>query len=82
MKGMVRSFGSLFPYSGNHSLSWSHLLTPFICIEAELSKRISEDNLENLHLPQNTVILLKKELSQKTEALNKALQRESELKVS
>lgn len=38
--------------------------------------------MENLHLPKNTLILLKKELSQKTEALNKALQRESELKVS
>ncbi|XP_056874213.1 CDK5 regulatory subunit-associated protein 2 isoform X6 [Takifugu flavidus] len=50
--------------------------------DAELSKRISEDNMENLHVPQNTVILLKKELSQKTEALNKALQRESELKIS
>uniref|UniRef100_A0A674MXR2 Uncharacterized protein n=1 Tax=Takifugu rubripes TaxID=31033 RepID=A0A674MXR2_TAKRU len=50
--------------------------------DAELSKRISDDNMENLHVPQNTVILLKKELSQKTEALNKALQRESELKIS
>lgn len=54
----------------------------FIYIEAELSKRNSEDNMGNLHLPQNTVVLLKKELSQKTEALNKALKRESELKVS
>lgn len=38
--------------------------------------------MENLHMPKNTVVLLKKELAQKTEALNKALKRESELKVS
>lgn len=38
--------------------------------------------MENLNLSKNTIVLLKKELTQKTEELNKALKRESELKVS
>lgn len=38
--------------------------------------------MENLLLPKNTAVLLKKELAQRTEALNKALKRESDLKVS
>lgn len=37
--------------------------------------------MENIPLPKKTVIILKKELAQKTEALNKALKRENELKV-
>ncbi|KAM4532788.1 uncharacterized protein V3H82_026516 [Fundulus diaphanus] len=48
--------------------------------EAELSRRNSDDNQENIRLP--TVVVLKKELAQKTEALNKALKRENELKMS
>ncbi|XP_035996244.1 CDK5 regulatory subunit-associated protein 2 isoform X2 [Fundulus heteroclitus] len=48
--------------------------------EAELSRRNSDDNQENIPLP--TVVVLKKELAQKTEALNKALKRENELKIS
>uniref|UniRef100_A0A3Q2T0V3 CDK5 regulatory subunit associated protein 2 n=1 Tax=Fundulus heteroclitus TaxID=8078 RepID=A0A3Q2T0V3_FUNHE len=48
--------------------------------EAELSRRNSDDNQENIPLP--TVVVLKKELAQKTEALNKALKRENELKMS
>ncbi|XP_063746348.1 CDK5 regulatory subunit-associated protein 2 isoform X3 [Eleginops maclovinus] len=50
--------------------------------EAELSRRNSEDNMENILLSKNTVVVLKKELAQKTEALNKALKRENKLKIS
>lgn len=49
---------------------------------AELSRRNSDGNGENVPLPQKAVVLLKKELAQTTEALNKALKRENELKVS
>lgn len=38
--------------------------------------------MENIHLSKNVVIILKKELAEKTEALNKALKRENDLKVS
>lgn len=54
----------------------------FVCTKAELARRNSEDNVENVPFPKKTVIILKKELAQKTEALNKALKRENELKVS
>ncbi|XP_067341071.1 CDK5 regulatory subunit-associated protein 2 isoform X6 [Channa argus] len=50
--------------------------------EVELSRRNNEDNVENVPLNKKTVIILKKELAQKTEALNKALKRENELKIS
>ncbi|XP_056146744.1 CDK5 regulatory subunit-associated protein 2 isoform X3 [Lampris incognitus] len=50
--------------------------------EAELSRRNDEDNTENVVLTKKTVVILKKELAQKTEALNKALKRENELKIS
>ncbi|XP_071322292.1 CDK5 regulatory subunit-associated protein 2 isoform X2 [Trachinotus anak] len=50
--------------------------------EAELSRRNSEDNVENIPLSKKTVVILKKELAQKTEALNKALKGENELKIS
>ncbi|XP_070845924.1 CDK5 regulatory subunit-associated protein 2 isoform X3 [Chaetodon trifascialis] len=50
--------------------------------EAELSRRNSEDNVENIPLSKKSVVILKKELAQKTEALNKALKRENELKIS
>lgn len=53
-----------------------------MCAEAELSRRNSEDSAENIPLSKKTVVVLKKELAQKTEALNKALKRENELKVS
>uniref|UniRef100_A0A3P8U190 CDK5 regulatory subunit associated protein 2 n=1 Tax=Amphiprion percula TaxID=161767 RepID=A0A3P8U190_AMPPE len=46
----------------------------------ELSRRNSEDNQENISHSKKTVVVLKKELAQKTEALNKALKRENELK--
>ncbi|KAM3600500.1 uncharacterized protein V6R79_024305 [Siganus canaliculatus] len=49
--------------------------------EAELSRRNSEDNVENIPHSKKTVVVLKKELAQKTEALNKALKRENELKI-
>lgn len=49
---------------------------------AELSRRNSEDNGESIPLSKKAVVELKKELAQKTEALNKALKRENELKVS
>lgn len=38
--------------------------------------------MENVLHSKKTVVVLKKELAQKTEALNKALKRENELKVS
>lgn len=79
MKGMVRTFGSLYPSSGSIVVSSAIF---FYLIEAERLKRNSEDIRENLHLTKNTVVLLKKEIAQKTEALNKALKRESEMKVS
>ncbi|XP_078812333.1 CDK5 regulatory subunit-associated protein 2 isoform X3 [Oryzias latipes] len=47
----------------------------------ELSRRNSVDNQESTPLPKKTVAL-KKELAQKTEALNNALKRENELKMS
>ncbi|XP_077353236.1 CDK5 regulatory subunit-associated protein 2 isoform X3 [Festucalex cinctus] len=50
--------------------------------EAELSRRNSDDSIENIPLSKKTVVVLKKELTQKTEALNKALKRENELKMS
>ncbi|XP_061764180.1 CDK5 regulatory subunit-associated protein 2 isoform X2 [Nerophis ophidion] len=50
--------------------------------EAELSRRNSDDSMENIPLSKKTVVILKKELAQKTEALNKALKRENELKIS
>lgn len=80
MKGMVRTFRSLYPSSG--SIVVSSLIFFLFEIQAELLKRNSEDIMENLLLPKNTVVLLKKELAQRTEALNKALKRESDLKVS
>lgn len=53
----------------------------FVYIQAELTRRNSEENAENIPLPKKTIVVLKKELAQKTEALNKALKRENELKV-
>ncbi|XP_062415001.1 CDK5 regulatory subunit-associated protein 2 [Pungitius pungitius] len=50
--------------------------------EAELSRPSSEDNAEIILTSKKTVVILKKELAQKTEALNKALKRENELKIS
>ncbi|TNN58666.1 Myomegalin [Liparis tanakae] len=50
--------------------------------EAVLSRRSSEENMENIMPSKKTVVVLKKELAQKTEALNKALKRENELKMS
>uniref|UniRef100_A0A3P9MVD6 CDK5 regulatory subunit associated protein 2 n=3 Tax=Poecilia reticulata TaxID=8081 RepID=A0A3P9MVD6_POERE len=50
--------------------------------EAELSRRNTEDNQENIPVSKKTVVVLKKELAQKTEALNIALKRENELKIS
>nr|XP_046230565.1 myomegalin-like isoform X2 [Scatophagus argus] len=50
--------------------------------EAELSRRNSEDSVENIPFSKKTTVILKKELAQKTEALNKALKRENELKIS
>ncbi|XP_024155482.1 CDK5 regulatory subunit-associated protein 2 isoform X3 [Oryzias melastigma] len=49
--------------------------------EAELSRRNSAENQEGVPLSKKTVAL-KKELAQKTEALNNALKRENELKMS
>lgn len=38
--------------------------------------------MEKIPFPKKTVIVLKKELAEKSEALNKALKRENELMVS
>uniref|UniRef100_A0A8C7NDN2 CDK5 regulatory subunit-associated protein 2/Myomegalin coiled coil domain-containing protein n=1 Tax=Oncorhynchus mykiss TaxID=8022 RepID=A0A8C7NDN2_ONCMY len=51
--------------------------------EGDCSKRNNnEDSMEKVPLIKKTVVILKKELSQKTEALNKSLKRENELKMS
>ncbi|XP_060937138.1 CDK5 regulatory subunit-associated protein 2 isoform X3 [Limanda limanda] len=50
--------------------------------DAELYRRNGEDNVENVPFSKKTVVILKTELAQKTEALNKALKRENELKIS
>lgn len=50
--------------------------------EAEMPSRDCEGNAENIALPNKTIVVLKKELAQKTEELNKALKRENELKLS
>ncbi|XP_071219056.1 myomegalin-like [Salvelinus alpinus] len=50
--------------------------------EAPLSKKNNEDNMEKVPLTKNTLVILKKELAQKTDALKKALKRENELKVN
>ncbi|CAL8318255.1 unnamed protein product [Lota lota] len=50
--------------------------------EAELSKMNGEANIENITVTRKTMVILKKELAQKTEALNKALKRENELTIS
>lgn len=49
---------------------------------AELSRRNSEETLEITTVSKKSVVVLKKELTQKTEALNAALKRENQLKVS
>nr|XP_019937556.1 PREDICTED: CDK5 regulatory subunit-associated protein 2 isoform X5 [Paralichthys olivaceus] len=50
--------------------------------DAELCRRNGGDNVENIPLSRKTVVILKTELAQKTEALNNALKRENELKIS
>ncbi|XP_070990985.1 myomegalin-like [Oncorhynchus clarkii lewisi] len=50
--------------------------------EAQLSKKNNEDNMEKVPLTKNTLVILKKELAHKTDALNKALKRENDLKVN
>ncbi|XP_036444694.1 myomegalin-like isoform X2 [Colossoma macropomum] len=51
--------------------------------EAELSRRNSEENLEkSLPASKKSAVILKKELAQKTDALNSALKRENQLKMS
>ncbi|KAM8828804.1 LOW QUALITY PROTEIN: CDK5 regulatory subunit-associated protein 2 [Spinachia spinachia] len=50
--------------------------------EGELSMPSSDDNAENILTSKKSVVTLKKELAQKTDALNKALKRENELKIS
>ncbi|KAK3524591.1 hypothetical protein QTP70_029906 [Hemibagrus guttatus] len=51
--------------------------------EAELSQRYSEENIEtSLTVNKKPAVILKKELAQKTDALNNALKRENQLKMS
>ncbi|XP_076836764.1 CDK5 regulatory subunit-associated protein 2 isoform X2 [Brachyhypopomus gauderio] len=51
--------------------------------EAELSRRNSEENLvKSPPVSKKATVLLKKELAQKTQALNSALRRENQLKMS
>ncbi|XP_072517489.1 CDK5 regulatory subunit-associated protein 2 isoform X2 [Salminus brasiliensis] len=51
--------------------------------EAELSQRNSEENMEkSLTGSKKSAVILKKELAQKTDALNSALKRENQLKMS
>ncbi|XP_052443756.1 myomegalin isoform X5 [Carassius gibelio] len=50
--------------------------------EAELSRQNSEDTLDITTVSKKSVLILKKELIEKTEALNAALKRENQLKIS
>uniref|UniRef100_A0A8C8GJR2 CDK5 regulatory subunit associated protein 2 n=1 Tax=Oncorhynchus tshawytscha TaxID=74940 RepID=A0A8C8GJR2_ONCTS len=50
--------------------------------EREGERNNNEDSMEKVPLIKKTVVILKKELAQKTEALNKSLKRENELKMS
>ncbi|XP_016128229.1 CDK5 regulatory subunit-associated protein 2-like isoform X6 [Sinocyclocheilus grahami] len=50
--------------------------------EAELSRRNSEETLEITTVSKTSMVVLKKELTQKTDALNAALKRENQLKMS
>lgn len=55
----------------------------FVCVFlAELSRRNSEETLNITTVSKKSVVVLKKELTEKTEALNAALKRENQLKVS
>ncbi|KAJ8339140.1 hypothetical protein SKAU_G00359260 [Synaphobranchus kaupii] len=49
--------------------------------EAELSKQNDEGNICKMAVKKKTALMLKKELEQKTEALNKALKKENELRI-
>ncbi|KAI1904757.1 hypothetical protein AGOR_G00008980 [Albula goreensis] len=49
--------------------------------EAELTKKNDEGNFSKISVTKKTAVMLKKELEQKTEALNKALKRENELRI-
>ncbi|KAG7477293.1 hypothetical protein MATL_G00092500 [Megalops atlanticus] len=49
--------------------------------EAELSKKNNDDDAGKIPVTERTAVLLKKELEQKTEAMNQALKRENELKI-
>lgn len=53
----------------------------FCVFVAELSRRNSEETLDPTAFSKKSVVVLKKELAQKTEALNAALKRENQLKV-
>lgn len=50
--------------------------------EAELSQRCSEENKKSLAAHKKPTVILKKELAQITDALNSALKRENQLKMS
>ncbi|XP_051961433.1 myomegalin-like isoform X2 [Xyrauchen texanus] len=50
--------------------------------EAELSTRNSEETMDKSPVNTKSAVVLKKELAQKTEALNAALKRENQLKIS
>ncbi|XP_073727656.1 CDK5 regulatory subunit-associated protein 2 isoform X10 [Misgurnus anguillicaudatus] len=50
--------------------------------EAELTRRNSEETLDQTAVSKKSAVVLKKELAQKTEALNAALKRENQLKIS
>ncbi|XP_035246158.1 CDK5 regulatory subunit-associated protein 2 isoform X3 [Anguilla anguilla] len=49
--------------------------------EAELSKKSDEGNVSKMAVTKKTGLMLKKELEQKTEAFNKALKKENELRI-
>ncbi|XP_051537417.1 myomegalin-like isoform X2 [Myxocyprinus asiaticus] len=50
--------------------------------EAELSRRNSEETMDKTPVNTKSSVVLKKELAEKTEALNAALKRENQLKIS
>ncbi|KAJ8286570.1 hypothetical protein GJAV_G00040680 [Gymnothorax javanicus] len=49
--------------------------------EAELSKKNEEGNVGKMAVSKKTALMLKKELEQKTEAMNRALKKENELRI-
>ncbi|KAJ3598439.1 hypothetical protein NHX12_001949 [Muraenolepis orangiensis] len=66
----------------NHVLELRHTVQILQGRLEEREAELSQMNGDNITVTRKTTVLLKKELTQKTDALNKALKRENELKIS